>query len=771
MTVLGGGTVQADPVPGEVTNLRLSSGAPGELTITWDAPSDAPADYRVAWARDDLSYLSWDASNETHRGSSYPGGADTSLTLTGLTGGETYKVRMRSRYNPGTSEGRSGPWTDEATQRVQNNPPVAPTDLSATETKGKDETSIDLSWTAPSHDALTGYRIWRGADADSLSELVQDTGNTDASYSDATTEADNTYVYAVTALSLDGDSPRSATVSITRAAAGITAQDDPENTARSSHDRVTGLTAVGGENRITISWDRLGTSQGYFLQWSKLDVNGNPQYPAHALIENTPTSGQFRVLQTNTISHTTPTNLEAGIWKVRIRAQTGTQGGRPIYGPYNTESTEITVTAPPTILASSYTGNLGAGGGSIDFTKIATQFTTGDNEHGHELTQVTHPLYLDAAGTGIVGAALHADNAGIPGAEVYAFPDQTFTNTNPQAVTHVGEVLLERNKKYWIVLTRKSGSTVDVYINRKSSSAEVTAQPGWSLATPSSHYTSGAWTDEPGTNAIRLEGFVQPRPIVILTSNYTGAYNPGTESRQLAATASGTLFTTGDNQTGYLLTKVTHGMRLEDAGSETARAWVAPDSNGEPDVAVYQFPDRTITDTVVQAVTHVGGVLLEPNKKYWILLERVSPPATHIHIHYKRSDDVVTGLPGWILATTSSYNTLNGYVALNAAYAIRLEGTVLTPTTDEPSDSDFSMEASTRGRLRIGETSTGILDAVDDKKSGDLLKIEGLEPGHSYRIRAWFGRSKEDSATAARGGAIGLQFSRAGIELASLVTP
>ena len=117
-TILGGGMVQADPVPGEVTNLILSSDAPGELTITWNAPSDAPADYRVAWARDDLSYLSWDASDETHRGSSYPGGADTSLTLTGLTGGETYKVRMRSRYNPGTSEGRSGPWTDEARQRV-----------------------------------------------------------------------------------------------------------------------------------------------------------------------------------------------------------------------------------------------------------------------------------------------------------------------------------------------------------------------------------------------------------------------------------------------------------------------------------------------------------------------------------------------------------------------------------------------------------------------------------------------------------------------------
>ena len=203
MTVFGGGTVQANPVPGEVTNLRLSSDALGELTITWDAPSDAPADYRVAWARDDLSYLSWNGSDETHRGNSYPDGADTSLTLSGLTGGETYKVRMRSRYNPGTSDGRSGPWTDEATQRVRGDAPSAPTALSAEEATVKGQTSIALSWTAPSHDALTGYN-------------------------DTTTETGNTYVYAVTALSLDGDSPRSATVSIiTRGGGGTTTRDDP----------------------------------------------------------------------------------------------------------------------------------------------------------------------------------------------------------------------------------------------------------------------------------------------------------------------------------------------------------------------------------------------------------------------------------------------------------------------------------------------------------------------------------------------------------------
>ena len=266
---------------------------------------------------------------------------------------------MRARYhNAETNEYSSGPWTSDVTQRVKHDPPAAPTELSLTETTSKDQTtSIDLAWTAPSHEALTGYRIWRGATADSMTELVQDTGNTATSYSDATAEEGNTHVYAVTALSLDGDSPRSTTMSITRAAAGTTNRDDPENTARSSHDLVTGLTAVGGENRISISWDRNGASFGYYVQWSKLDANGNTNYLIPLVGSNTPTSGQYRALTTSTTSHTTPTNLEAGKWKVQVQAQSGSQGGIPRFGPF-TESPEIRVTNAPVILASSYTGDL-----------------------------------------------------------------------------------------------------------------------------------------------------------------------------------------------------------------------------------------------------------------------------------------------------------------------------------------------------------------------------------------------------------------------------
>ena len=246
LTVFGGGTVQADTVPGEVINLHLSSDAPGELTITWDAPSDAPADYRVVWARDDLSYLSWDASDETHRGSSYPDGADTSLTLSGLTGGETYKVRMRSRYSPGTSDGWSGPWSDTEIQRVRSDPPQAPGALGVGVV---DHDGVSLSWSAPTHDALTGYRVLRGIGAASLDTLAE-LGVDARSYTDTATDGATTYHYVIVALSQDGDSPRSSAVTAT------TPPRTPVTPVIAGAPAApTGLTgALDGNGGVTLSW-------------------------------------------------------------------------------------------------------------------------------------------------------------------------------------------------------------------------------------------------------------------------------------------------------------------------------------------------------------------------------------------------------------------------------------------------------------------------------------------------------------------------------------
>ena len=83
-----GDSVSADIAEGEVQNMRLSSDAPGTLTIRWDTPSPAPSDYRIVWAPADQDFLSWRAPNEALRGNEYPDGSATELTLTELTEGD-----------------------------------------------------------------------------------------------------------------------------------------------------------------------------------------------------------------------------------------------------------------------------------------------------------------------------------------------------------------------------------------------------------------------------------------------------------------------------------------------------------------------------------------------------------------------------------------------------------------------------------------------------------------------------------------------------------
>ena len=201
--LLGGLIAQAQSDRGAVPNLRLSSAAPGELTISWDAPDPAPSDYRVIWAEQSLDFLSYKNSNEANRGNEYPSGAETTITLTGLTKGATFKVMARTRYTSGGDNNGpwSGSWTATATARVQEDPPPepqptpastpqppepqptpastpqpppAPTGLTASQVA---HDSVTLTWTAPSSGrTVTGYRVLRGTDANSLSAIAQDTG-------------------------------------------------------------------------------------------------------------------------------------------------------------------------------------------------------------------------------------------------------------------------------------------------------------------------------------------------------------------------------------------------------------------------------------------------------------------------------------------------------------------------------------------------------------------------------------------------------------------
>ena len=241
--LLGVMTAQAQNDKGAVPNLELSSASPGALTISWDAPDPAPSDYRIVWAKQDLGFLSYRAANEANRGNEYPGGTETSITLTGLAGGETFKARIRARYTNGGQNGGpwSGPWTDTITARVKDDPPAAPTGVTA----DASHDSVTLSWTAPaSGSAVTGYRVLRGTDANSLTAIAQDTGSAGTEYTDSTVAEETTYFYAVLALSQDGDGAQSATISAATPAAPQPVPSAP-----------TSLVATPSHDQVSISWD------------------------------------------------------------------------------------------------------------------------------------------------------------------------------------------------------------------------------------------------------------------------------------------------------------------------------------------------------------------------------------------------------------------------------------------------------------------------------------------------------------------------------------
>ena len=240
---------------GAITSVTLDSHQPGQLVITWATPDPAPTDYRVSWAHTSLGFLSYKDSNEAQRANEYPAAGVNTLTINDLTPGDTYKVQMRSRYYNADRSVRawSGPWTATTTQRVKNHPPAAPTGLTTSEVT---HDSLILSWDNPNDANITGYRIQRGTDANSLHTIEPNTGSPSTNYTDSTAEPETTYRYTVLALSQDGNGARSSTSVTTLAEPG---SEDPPNEQPVQNDppaAPTGLTASSIEHdSLTLTWD------------------------------------------------------------------------------------------------------------------------------------------------------------------------------------------------------------------------------------------------------------------------------------------------------------------------------------------------------------------------------------------------------------------------------------------------------------------------------------------------------------------------------------
>ena len=95
--------VETPGSPRDIGEITLTSTGPGVIEASWEAPTETPADYRIAWAKVGEPYLTWTdlSGNAFH--------TSPSQTVTDLEEGEQYKVKVRARYS-GTN---SGDWSGE----------------------------------------------------------------------------------------------------------------------------------------------------------------------------------------------------------------------------------------------------------------------------------------------------------------------------------------------------------------------------------------------------------------------------------------------------------------------------------------------------------------------------------------------------------------------------------------------------------------------------------------------------------------------------------
>ena len=117
-------SAQAQADNGAITGLTLTSTTAGTLTVSWEAASPTPTDYRVDWAKSTEEYKSW----KVDEGHKYPAPTATTVTIADLEHDTEYKIRMRARYYRGEHEGKSwgGPWATE-TITVTGEPAETPT--------------------------------------------------------------------------------------------------------------------------------------------------------------------------------------------------------------------------------------------------------------------------------------------------------------------------------------------------------------------------------------------------------------------------------------------------------------------------------------------------------------------------------------------------------------------------------------------------------------------------------------------------------------------
>ena len=246
--------------PDAPSSLRATSIRRTSINLSWRAPqnegSSSIIGYRIQSSPDNTDTSNW--SNVVAN----TGNTQTSYTVTGLSPNARRFYRVfainshRESLQPSNVIGAT---------TLAISAPAAPTSLTAT---ASGQTTINLSWTAPSSTGgspITGYRIQWSTDGNDPWNNLTRTNLTATATTDSHTglTAGTTRYYRVYAINSVGDSPASDVVSATTSTTAATAPSVP---------RLLNASA-SGQTTINLSWtvpSSTGGSPitGYRIQWS-----------------------------------------------------------------------------------------------------------------------------------------------------------------------------------------------------------------------------------------------------------------------------------------------------------------------------------------------------------------------------------------------------------------------------------------------------------------------------------------------------------------------
>ena len=641
-------TAEAQGDPGAVSNLQLTSTTAGTLTVSWDAASPTPTDYRIDWAKSTEDYQSWKVDD----GHVYTAETATTTTITDLSHDTEYKIRMRARYYKGEHMGKSwgGPWAT-ATITVAGEPAETPTlepvqEEESTTAAGTIETltatddntgQLLLTWEAPAapNATPTNYHVnWAKSTEDYPADTAE-AGNdhpTDTTLTLVGLEYDTDYNIRVRARYTDGENadspwngpwtettarvklPLPMAINMTGAAVSPASQvflfwSDPSN------DSITGYQILRGpkaDSLVVIEDDTGSTSTSYTDTAPPAGQTHTYAVKAHNASGLSPLS--------NTLTATVPA-VEEEEELVSARHEDGERALVSNLGQIQLNSGAITGTQ---------LGNR---------FEIALAFTTGTNPHGHHITSVQLRTRRSPFNTGTPNpqVSIRADNAGVP-SETILF---NFTPSSPIAdgfatITFTTEdaTTLQPNTTYWLYATTE-GDNALVIRNTSSNDEDAVSNTDWKIADKRFEKPDGGtWNETRGDIfQMAIHGHAAP---AFLVSNLDSPSTLALFSRRTDADRSkfAQAFSAANNENGTPAEFDFDGVtvQLESAFSTASQladsdivVTVHKDSGAQPGDLVYTLTSpETYTVPVPSApVTFSAppGSILSSGITYWVKFE------------------------------------------------------------------------------------------------------------------------------------------------------